>query len=130
MQHFPKHSKQNIRFQQKYTMMWIPSHIGILGNQLVDDLASKTARLPNIQIYQHILYEDVTHIHKKEAPLSVAIPMGKINIKQTLPNKILHQHMAGAANKLQQTRYYYYRMTQISGSRLKGLVRTPIRQKF
>jgi len=45
--------------------MWIPSHIGIPGNQLADDLASKAAKLTNIQIYQHIIYEDVTQVLKK-----------------------------------------------------------------
>jgi len=39
----------------------------------------------------------------KRVPLSVAIPMGKINIKQTLPNKIFHKHMTGATNQFQQT---------------------------
>lgn len=62
--------------------MWIPSHIGILGNELADELALKAARTPNIQIYPHVTYEDVTHSLKIK-PFPVANMMVRTNGKQT-----------------------------------------------
>jgi ribonuclease HI len=32
-------------------IMWFPSHIGIPGNEIADDLVSKAATLPHIRIY-------------------------------------------------------------------------------
>lgn len=45
-------------------IMWIPSYIGIPGNELADELALKAVRTPNTQIYPYVTYEDVTHALK------------------------------------------------------------------
>ena len=60
-----KHKNQN----RKVTLNWIPSHIGIPGNEEADKLAKQTNQLPHVQfIVQQSLQQiknKTKHIHKK-----------------------------------------------------------------
>jgi len=46
--------------------MWIPTDIGIPGNELVDELATRPVRPPDIEIYPYVTDENVIHTLKIE----------------------------------------------------------------
>ncbi|XP_060861790.1 uncharacterized protein LOC132938796 [Metopolophium dirhodum] len=47
-------------------LMWVPSHIGIPGNELSDELAMKAASSPDTKIYPHVTYDDAIRALKSK----------------------------------------------------------------